>query len=129
MICRRFLFIVSCILCCVVSIGCGPKRAVRADRSVVSGTVTFQGKPVSGGVITFTSSSGDTAGGMLREDGTYYIEDAPMGDTKVSIDTESIRPELGGRYVKLPAKYVQASTTDLSHKVEGGENTADFKLE
>src|SRR5262245_7817127 len=95
---------------CATFLGCGPKRAVRADRSVVSGTVTYQGKPVTGGVITFTGANSDTESGMVRENGSFYVENAPVGENKVTVDPEQIKPELGSRYIKLPAKYLRPET-------------------
>ena len=82
-----------------------------------------------GGRIKLTSSTGDSAGDMLEEDGTFHIENAPIGDVKVTVDSEYIRPELGSRYVKLPAKYMKPDTTDLTFKVEAGSNKAEFKLQ
>lgn len=130
MSCKRLIVFVGVIACFVATTGCSPQRAQRADRAIVSGTVNFKGKPVPGGVITFTASeSGNTAGGMLKADGTYYIEDAPFGENKVTIDPEAVKPELGSRYVQIPAKYLQAGTSGLTFKIELGENTADFNLE
>jgi hypothetical protein len=126
--CQRLVVLVSVVVC-VATCGCGPKRAARPDRAIVTGTVTYQGKPVPGGVITFTGANGDTEGGMLRENGSFYVENAPVGENKISVDPEQIKPELGSRYVKLPAKYLQAETTDLTFNVEAGSNTADFNLE
>src|SRR5262245_29574458 len=126
--CRRFLAVLIAVAC-VASTGCGPKRAVRADRAVVSGTVTYQGKPVTGGVITFTGANGDTEQGMLRDTGAFYVENAPVGENKVTVDPEQIKPELGSRYIKLPAKYLKPETTDVTVKVEAGTNKADITLQ
>jgi hypothetical protein len=121
--------------CCafaVVSIaisGCGPSRSVRADRARVTGTVTYQGKVVPGGKIKFTRTDGNTAGFKLHEDGTFDIDDVPIGENKVTVDTEIYRPELGSNYVKLPEKYLKPETTNLTFKVEAGENKFDVKLE
>lgn len=125
----RHLIVLSSVVAFVATTGCGPKRAARPDRAVVTGTVTYQGKPLPGGIITFTGANGDTEGGMLRENGSFYVENAPVGETKVSVDPEAIKPELGSRYVKLPTKYLTAETTDLKFKVEAGNNKADFALQ
>jgi hypothetical protein len=124
----KSLFVLVVVVC-TATFGCGPKRAVRADRAVVAGTVTFGGKPVPGGLITFNGANGNTDQGMLRNDGSFYVENAPIGESKVTVDTEQIKPELGSRYVKLPEKYLKPETTDLKVTVEAGTNKADFNLE
>jgi hypothetical protein len=126
--CKRFISIGCIAVCLSVLAGCGPNRAQREGRAVVSGTVTFNGKPVPGGIITFLSPSGATAGGMLRSAGNYYIEDAPIGKNKVTVDPEAIKPELGSRYVQVPPKYLKPDMTDLKVTIEAGENRADFEL-
>ena len=77
----------------------------------------------------FTGPSDNTAIFMLHQNGTYDIDDVPIGDNKVTVDTEAYKPELGSRYVKVPAKYLQPETTSLTFKVEGGNNTANFDLQ
>jgi len=47
----------------------------------------------------------------------------------VTIDTESLKPELGPRYVQIPTKYSTAQTTDLTATVKPGDNMADFNLQ
>jgi hypothetical protein len=110
--------------------GCTSKPAGRPDRSVVSGTVKYKDKPVTGGRLTFISAanSGNTAMCLIHEDGTFSVGDAPLGENKVTIDTESTKPELGARYVQIPTKYSASPTTGLTFDVKLGENTADFDL-
>jgi hypothetical protein len=128
---RRLIVVVIAIACIAVTAGCGPQRAERPDRALVTGKVTYQGKPVPGGIITFmvTTGSGNTAGGMLRADGSFYMEDAPIGENQITIDTEAIKPELGSRYVQLPEKYLSPEKSGLTFDVKAGENQADFALE
>jgi hypothetical protein len=127
----KSLIVVIIIASVAVTIGCGPQRAERPDRAIVSGTITYQGKPVSGGNIAFIAASGgNTASGVLKSDGSYSIDDAPIGQNQVSIDTESIKPYLGPNYVKLPEKYLSPEKSGLTFEVKAGENTdVNFTLE
>jgi hypothetical protein len=86
---------------------------------------------VKGGVVRFISvaNPNQTSGCSIKEDGSFFVEDAPIGETRVTIDTESIGPELGSRYVKLPAKYLKPETSGLTITVLAGENTSDFALQ
>jgi hypothetical protein len=71
---RLFLFVVTLTAICLA--GCGPAGKRRA----VSGTVTFQGKPIDNGHISFLSTAehpGPVAGALIR-DGHFSIP-AEMG--------------------------------------------------
>ena len=125
----RILVVVS-VVGLIMSNGCTPKRVSRADRARVSGTVTYNGQVVKGGEIAFISvaNGGKTGACTIRENGKYYMSDAPLGENKVTVDTESIKPYLGARYVQIPAKYSSAETTDLTFDVKKGESTYDIPL-
>lgn len=86
------LFIFIIILC--PTIGCGPSGPQRA---VVSGTVTYDGKEVGDGEISFIpkqGTSGSGGGGRIRH-GKYKIDlsgGIPLGDYKVSIVGYELAP-------------------------------------
>jgi hypothetical protein len=90
-------------LICFVAIGCGPSFGS------VSGTVTYNGKPLKGGYVTFVSTSGrESASATIQEDGTYKIPKIATGDYKVCVDTDSLKPTQGppttAMYGKAAAK-------------------------
>jgi hypothetical protein len=63
--------------------GCGQ----RTGPAVVEGTVTLDGKPVANAFIVFVSSDGRaTLPALIRSDGSFRVERAPVGQVKVSID-------------------------------------------
>ena len=57
----------------------------------VSGKVTIDGKPLTGGSIRFHATSPDAkvkaSGGVITADGSYIVPDAPIGPCKVTVDT------------------------------------------
>ena len=63
--------------------GCGSSTRPVAT---VTGTVSYKGKPVTGGTITFFNED-DTYNGSSRifGDGSYSVPDAPVGSTKVVV--------------------------------------------
>lgn len=67
--------------------GCGGSNA-----GSVSGTVTYDGKPVTGGTLVFYSDTGSYSAG-IRPDGTYSITDMPPGEMTVTVETESVNPK------------------------------------
>src|SRR5262249_55260331 len=63
--------------------------------SSVEGSVTYKGKPLPGGTIAVKVA--------LEPDGTYSAKNVPVGEVKVTIETESVRPK-GKPKAKPPAK-------------------------
>lgn len=133
--------------------GCGSSKKGGAK---VSGKVTYAGRPVTGGHITFTPPEGTPYQGSINADGTFAFSGVPTGDMKVSIDTEYLKsaqsgynmpagapPELaakmqaekaklpqdtGPTYMKIPQKYASVTSTPLTCKIEAGSQTKDFEL-
>jgi len=111
----------------------------------VSGTVTYDGKPLAGGgdvrgTVTFARADGlgTPAVGILDENGRYELstgaeKGAVPGAYMVAISaTRVIIPEGGGtpsgRPI-TPRHYASAKASRLSAEVESGSNTFDFALE
>ena len=118
-------------------VGCGPESGTRRP---ISGSVTFQGKPVKMGSISFLSTAGPQGGGLLQE-GKFQIP-AEMGlepgTYKVSVSwaegveqlspTQSANGEGPSAREMIPAKY--NAETELSVEVTSdGPNKFDLKLD
>ncbi len=112
-----------------------------AEHVEVTGTVSYKGKPVTGGQISFvTVENAFTSNGIIDEQGHYSIK-APVGDVKIAVNTEMLnpsaagshmqgatkgagRPDSGepspikGTYVAVPKKYRTADTSDLTYTVK-----------
>ncbi len=68
----------------LVAYGCGGNKAAPAG---VSGKVTYQGKPVTGGQISFIpDGSGSPYTSQIKSDGTYQVTDVPSGECTVTIE-------------------------------------------
>ena len=106
----------------------------------VSGTVTYDGKPLEHGSIAFVPLDGNgPSGGGAITDGKYKAEKVPVGATKVRIrgalitgkmemSYDSNRPPPITSTELLPAKYSDANTTELRYDVQPGSQTKDFEL-
>jgi hypothetical protein len=134
LICRMFLVLI------VASVaGCGEK-----NWATVNGTVTVNGAPIGPGTIMFepTGSADPRARsgiGNFKEDGKYSIRSAggrdgvPAGQYTVLIDGKPAESS-GDEHVdassvtRIPAKYLNATTSGLTATLEAGENTVDFDL-
>ena len=58
----------------------------------VSGTVKYNGAPVTGGTITFHRADGEAIPYPISNDGTYSVPQIQDGQMVVTVDTESINP-------------------------------------
>lgn len=122
-----------CLLLLMLAIvGCGDGR-VKLPTAPVTGTVTYQGKPLSSGNIAFFHPSGQAAGAKLEADGTFKLS-AFQGSNKIAIECNEPASDTGRRMGKrpkslIPERYVNYTTSGLTLEVKPGEkNTAEFTL-
>jgi hypothetical protein len=124
----------------LLPIGCGDKL----NRQAVSGTVTYKGKPILRGTVTFAplEAGGPTYVSAAIEDGNYSIpkENGPVpGKYQVrfeALDKLLYGPAIAGDPAPppkkldqepLPAKYGAASRIEAEVKASA-ENVLDFAL-
>jgi hypothetical protein len=108
----------------------------------VTGTVTYESKPVPNGTVTFFIEGATPVSAPIA-DGRYEAHDVPLGDAMVSVVSlqtpeKSPRPSgkpKGGSAERpdpppsnIPLKYGNPSTSDLRFKVERGQNTFPLDL-
>lgn len=121
--------------------GCGSSGPAMGR---VSGTVTYKGKPLEKGMVTFIATDGErpNATGPI-EAGSYSLQTTEPGDGAVvgeykiavsDLDPNANIPELPGAPSKqpksaLPKQYLSADTSGLTFKVESGSQTKDIALE
>jgi hypothetical protein len=118
----------------LVLAGCGHSKVAE-----VSGTITYDGKPLQEGAIVFfpADGNGPTSGSVIQ-DGKYVAQKVWVGDAKIQItspkdtgikkkvyDTQD-SPEVSITTELLPAKYNSAS--ELKYTVTSGKQIKDFDL-
>lgn len=120
--------------------GCGSGEA----RGRVTGAVTFQGKPVTEGIVIFSSSEkGVHMTAKLKPEGSYEIITAKgagltVGNYRVAVCPPP--PELASltvngpapvakTYPNIPPKYRDQATSGLTLAVKQGENQFDIAME
>ncbi len=110
--------------------GCRPKQQILKDRAIVSGIVTFDGKPLPAGTISFQAIDRPVATATpIGEGGAYSTDRAPLGKNLVTVDTASIQFGNPSAYVPIPARYADPKAAGLSADVQPGENEhVDFTL-
>ena len=103
-------------------------------QGTVKGTVTLDGQPVDGGVITFVPADGNSQPEAVTITVGEYTVTMPVGDKRVEIYWAPSGGGVGdtatqGReqiVQRIPAKYNAQST--LTHTVVKGEARKDFAL-
>jgi len=127
------LFIVSL----TFAMGC-QKQDGRPPKADVSGSVTFQGKPVPEGQINFLSgSTGMAAAAVLQTDGKFVVEGGlEPGEYKVSITPPPSEDVAGApqtsppkEYPDIPLKYRSDVTSELKTTVEPGGSQLSFDMQ
>jgi hypothetical protein len=126
--------------------GCARKKKT----ATVKGRVSYRGAPVTGGTMNFyPADGGNNVLTTIRPDGSYLLADAPVGELKVTVETESVKGFRGGTpyqmpqdlkpppgqapripefdpgkvpiYVKVPEKFADPSTSGLTITVKAGK--------
>ena len=78
------------VLSSVALLGCSKKNSSSAAR--VSGSLTYNGQPIKGGVMYFHDSEGKAYAAKISPDGTYSASDIPVGELIVTVDTDPLNP-------------------------------------
>jgi hypothetical protein len=112
----------------LVAIGCGGEE-LPPNRAEVSGTVTFEGKPLPGGSVIFKSETDPNMKiPALIVDGKYSSKRAPIGPCIVTVETESLLLGNPDAYVKIPKHYDNLDESGLTANLEPGSNEVNFDL-
>ncbi len=130
--------------------GCSKKAA--SSGTDVSGKVSYNQKPVTGGSIQlYPKQGGGAYPGTINPDGSFSFKGlAISGEVIVTVDTEALRkfaeakqkgadPAImkkmmesmqgGGVYVPIPPKYSDRTTSPLTETIKAGtENRFDLVL-
>jgi len=140
------------LLLVLASLGCNSKAT-----GVVKGKVTFNSRPVIMGNVSFVDSNNRTGSGIISRDGSYVVNDAPVGKVKVVVTVPKRNPMMGrgfsmpkppkdmkmpsemappggsdlkdpGMQMPIPDRYSAVETTPLEFTVTRGEQTHDIPL-
>ena len=145
---QKSILVIMGLVTLFLATGCGDKFKTYP----VTGTVTYQGKPVAGATISFNpkvQGQGDDGYARTDQDGVYKLQTQlgkPEGGTtpgeyyvrvtkSESVSTGKGIADSTGNVVEekrpvsmLPNKYGTALTTPLSFTVEKKKNTYDIEL-
>jgi hypothetical protein len=116
-----------------LAVGCkGPRTSIQ--HVPVSGDVTYKGKKVTGGRISFTTKDGFGIQGNIDEQGHYSLN-VPVGDVRITVDNSMLKTKqvgplrrgagrpgedpdpIKGKYVPIPPKYKDLDGSTLTYTV------------
>ncbi len=114
-------------------VGCGDKPSLGS----VEGTVTFQGKALPEGTITFVPEKGRSAVGQIKDgkivDVTCFEanDGAPVGNVKVGIRSYTKQAEDSTARSKslIPEGYGDPEKSNLKAEIKSGNNELKFDLQ
>ena len=133
--------LMSVCLLAVCAVGC-------TEHVRVTGTVTFDEKPLPAGRVTFLCDGGKrpAISSPINARGGYEIPNPPVGRARVSVETfkpqpkpePGVDPQTGidnligwedtGPYVPIPKRYGSPKTSGLEFTIDAGEHTFDIPL-
>ena len=128
---------------------CGSNRPVALPETgaTLEGTITYGGEPVQFAEVSVKSATG-SASGRVR-DGRYKIENVPLGEVMVGVNTDAATgdfrsasmaagaytgPQAKGKkkvdvkFVSVPAKYIKPDDSGLTTTVKKGVNSYDIVI-
>jgi hypothetical protein len=117
----------------------------------LTGTVTYQGKPVVFGAVTVQAADGSRRMGNIEPDGTYTVTNVPTGRVTIAVSSPEppapapasapsrlARPGYSppppapavdrSKWVKLPDQYADPVQSELTTTVSSGTNTFNIEL-
>jgi hypothetical protein len=98
--------------------------------TVVTGSVTYKGQPVTGGTLIFQMKNAGTKrpyAGQIYEDGTYELTYVVPGEALIAVETATKQGL--STYVELPRKYSSPTKSGLKYQVVEGPQAFDIKLD
>jgi hypothetical protein len=136
------------VLLLLLSAGCSSK-------GTISGKITYQGKPLAAGTVTFVQEQGGGSFGGTIRNGEYKVEGVPPGPVKIAVSTSSTpnraigkmqpppevlksavrdRPAEEGaksevpETVPIPPKFQSPDTSGLTYTVTSGKQVHDIDI-
>jgi hypothetical protein len=109
----------------------------------VSGTITFKDRTLTSGSVIFVGQDGESSSSAIAEDGSYRIENAPLGPVTIAVASHprqppglmnspgkaaALREDPKDGTVKIPQKYEDHKTSGLAYTVERGSHTFNIDL-
>jgi hypothetical protein len=113
------------------------------NSAVVSGTVRYKGELLTTGEVSLIADGGKSRSGLIGDDGSYQINDAPVGPVRVVVIARRVQGGPTGespvaarlaadRQVVvtslIPTRYGDPATSGLNFEIVAGKQIHDLDL-
>jgi hypothetical protein len=144
---RSIGMLLVCLCGSALLAGCRvPEIRLPETGATLEGTIQYGGEAVSIALVIVASDTA-SATGYVETDGRYKVENVPLGEVKIGVNTEAARGQYisqamaqsykgpGGKakgaapkFVSVPQKYWEPDTSGISTTTKKGLNTFDIVL-
>ncbi|HSQ55625.1 MAG TPA: hypothetical protein VLM40_07760 [Gemmata sp.] len=130
---------------------CGSSRETELSETGASleGTVSFGGTPVEVALIIVAGPNGSCTGNIDEATGRYRVDNVPLGEVKIGVNTEAgkgqlIGKQMSGYYkgpeaksrgilkppkvIDIPNKYADPNGSGITTTIKSGANTYDIVI-
>ena len=141
--------VVGCALL-IASCGYGVKEErLPTTGATLEGTVTRGSEKLSAALIVVAGSSSSATGEIDEATGRYKVQNVPLGEVKIAVNTEAAKGQLMGKMmsgyykgpeaktrglvgppkiIDVPTKYADPATSGITTTINAGANTFDIVI-
>ena len=133
----------------LAAVSCGGGRGIEPipeTGTTLEGRVTSGDQPVPMAFVIVAQPSGGSSTATANDDGYYKVENAPVGDMLIAVNTDATKGMMTGRamagtdpkakgkktvaprLVEVPKKYHSPDTSELTTTTQKGANQYDIKI-
>jgi hypothetical protein len=123
--------------------GCGPRVheiAYPETGATLEGTVTYGNEKVEAALVVAQNESGSAAG-FVDENGRYKLENVPLGEVSLAVNTEAGKGQAMGKImaqsqgkgkapklIDVPKNYADPAKSGITTTINKGPNTYDIVI-
>ncbi len=138
----RRLAVLTAAAGCLILASCGGRyESIPETGATLEGTVTYGKEPLQAALIIVAGANG-SAQGNIGEDGRYKVENVPLGEVSIAVNTAAAKGEAIGKamaqsqgkakaapkIIDVPAKYANPKSSGIKTTINKGKNTYDIVI-
>ncbi len=135
------LFALLAVVALALCVGCEKGDRLPETGATLEGTITYNGQPVQVAMVIVQGTNG-SATGWVESDGRYKVQNCPLGDVNLAVNTEAGKGQARGammaksqganvqlpKIVDVPAKYGDPAQSGIKTNIHAGQNTYDITI-
>ena len=143
---KVLLGVTAAVAVTAVSCGSGGIEPIKETGATLEGKVTYGGDPVPMAMVIVAQTGGGAATAFANDDGYYKVENVPVGDVLLAVNTDATRGQMAGRamagtdpkakgkktvtpkLIEVPKKYHNPDKSGLTTKIQKGANQHDIVI-